>query len=371
MIYLKANTVIDLHVKDEHFNSILHILASQGYVHTCVSFIHWIQSEQPTEKGKKAAINESNQQGYTPLHYAALSNSESMCKFLLYLGADRKKREKSGLTPFELGKSQTASMPVLKVLKPSWHSYYRNNSNKKYVLNLGFQLTRYFLIFAFLVPHVSYIFTGISFTFSTFVLFMIVYISNTDPGFASPHKEELQDLVMKHGPDACTRCKTVQFQRSVIKHCWDCQKCVEKYDHHCPWLRNCVGKNNSNFFIWYLILFELEMILHTVICVITVLGYFNRAQRVDFHIFEGTQWDWYVLVGLIVAMLPCEVAVIIILKAQLERLNKGKTSFELKYLKENPLIRPRSVYEDFRQNSVVSLRLSKGCNVGKVNQIYS
>ena len=34
-------------------------------------------------------------------------------------------------------------------------------------------------------------------------------------------------------------------------HCNVCQKCVERYDHHCPWINSCVGtKNHSWFFIF-------------------------------------------------------------------------------------------------------------------------
>lgn len=54
-----------------------------------------------------------------------------------------------------------------------------------------------------------------------------------------------------HNPvyNMCHTCKTVRPIRS--KHCRQCDRCVDHFDHHCPWIDNCVGRANR----WTLLTF--------------------------------------------------------------------------------------------------------------------
>ena len=48
-------------------------------------------------------------------------------------------------------------------------------------------------------------------------------------------------------------------------HCFDCNVCVEGYDHHCPWTGKCIGKKNLPFFYIFLM------------SILFVFGYFVLA----------------------------------------------------------------------------------------------
>ncbi|ERF72798.1 hypothetical protein EPUS_04233 [Endocarpon pusillum Z07020] len=51
-------------------------------------------------------------------------------------------------------------------------------------------------------------------------------------------------------PLATPTCRTCQLAKPArSKHCSICRACVQKADHHCVWINNCVGRNNYLYFL--------------------------------------------------------------------------------------------------------------------------
>ena len=55
----------------------------------------------------------------------------------------------------------------------------------------------------------------------------------------------------------CPDCEVLRTPRS--RHCAICNHCVERFDHHCPYINNCVGIGNHNSFLLFLV--SLQMLI--------------------------------------------------------------------------------------------------------------
>uniref|UniRef100_A0A3Q3W5K6 Palmitoyltransferase n=1 Tax=Mola mola TaxID=94237 RepID=A0A3Q3W5K6_MOLML len=147
-------------------------------------------------------------------------------------------------------------------------------------LTLGLIVVTCGLFFAFdcpfLVEHLTVFIPVIGGVLFLFVILSLLRTSFTDPGIlprATPDEAaDIEKQIDTSGSSTyrppprtkevlinqqvvklkyCFTCKT--FRPPRTSHCSLCDNCVERFDHHCPWVGNCVGKRNYRFFYSFIV----------------------------------------------------------------------------------------------------------------------
>lgn len=70
----------------------------------------------------------------------------------------------------------------------------------------------------------------------------------------------------------CVTCHIYRPPRTV--HCSSCGGCILRYDHHCPYISNCIGSNNYRRFTSFVVTCSIYLLLLTVFGVYRFVGFF-------------------------------------------------------------------------------------------------
>ena len=94
-------------------------------------------------------------------------------------------------------------------------------------------------------------------------------------------------------------CNTCHIFRGIgVSHCKKCNNCVENFDHHCPWLGNCIGKNNYMYFMIFLICFNVIIFTNIISCLIIIIESFkeNKGKEIKQMVVNVVKKDYNTLI---------------------------------------------------------------------------
>ncbi|XP_078502698.1 palmitoyltransferase ZDHHC12 [Lissotriton helveticus] len=154
-------------------------------------------------------------------------------------------------------------------------------------------------------------------------------VSLMDPGYVLSDSEG-QNLVYNNIQEDLTkqpskplhlrRCGYCLLQQPMrARHCQSCQHCVRRFDHHCPWIQNCVGERNHPLFILYLAV-QLMALLW--------------ALQIAWSGFQGkeTTQDWLrhnaILLAAFITVVISTIVMILLLGSQLYLISCNVTTWE-------------------------------------------
>ncbi|KAF7806456.1 Protein S-acyltransferase 24 [Senna tora] len=266
----------DPDVPDNDGRSPLHWAAYKGFA-DCIRLLLFLDAY----RGRR------DKEGCTPLHWAAIRGNLEACTVLVQAGKseDLVVTDRTGLTPAQLASDKNHRQVALFLgnSRRLLDKKCDGNSRLGKISKLGFAPVLWCIILVLLVTYIhsvilamdlpkltagSSLFAWFGVLLATSGLVLFYRCSSKDPGYIRMNvhnsdnvkddepllKIEINNPTLQAGnwSQLCATCKIVRPLRA--KHCSICDRCVEQFDHHCPWVSNCIGKKNKWEFFIFLVL---------------------------------------------------------------------------------------------------------------------
>lgn len=266
-------------------------------------------------------VNVQDKDGYTALHLAvqgadALDSSRAV-KQLLFKGADPRLADNHGKVPLYYLKVHLLRASLAKELKSLLEQQSRSLKSlikgappvQKVTRSRATLLLYHALIWLMVALKVLVIYCRIGWglLWSSVALDACSYLLHIaltfkDPGYIDNEGIEFLKLLEIFNPNSlCPECAIIRTGRS--RHCIICRKCVDRYDHHCPWINNCVGLKNHNSFLAYLILQQCSIVMTFAVTLVSSVRFWKHSAAITIASLDVFPLNDKYLVGAASALL--------------------------------------------------------------------
>ena len=158
----------------------------------------------------------------------------------------------------------------------------------------------------------------------------IIKTACTDPGIMHKHERNnkyklrkyfIKSIINGHLYELsfCQSC--FLFNPPRAKHCYFCDNCVLRFDHHCNWVGHCIGqKNYSSFFIliWSIFFSNLFYIIYPLYYICVQAKKFKNKENYNKLIL----WGFSIVVLYNILMLFTFIGRLVVLHTYLQCINK-------------------------------------------------